>query len=159
MPYHMPLALHISRCLSRARVCQPRNGQATQILRLRNGQRPNFEAAHSKQSLPAGRESDAPHRMPRDAYAWVREGSFLNSTTKPSGMKPLARPARLGRQNRSTSRALRTCIDLPRIAIRTPSSYNTAPCTKRNQPQGKLLASSSKPTPHHKHAAQGQRQG
>ena len=37
-------------------------------------------------------------RGPRDAYVWVREGSFPGTTAKPSGMKPLARPARLGRQ-------------------------------------------------------------
>jgi len=32
------------------------------------------------QTDAAGRESDAPHPRPRDAYVCVREGSFLNTT-------------------------------------------------------------------------------
>ena len=33
------------------------------------------------QTDAAGRESDAPHRMPRNAHVRVREGSFPKSTT------------------------------------------------------------------------------
>ena len=32
------------------------------------------------QTDAAGRESDAPHPGPRDAYVWFHEGSFLNTT-------------------------------------------------------------------------------